>query len=600
MADYTLSSGNVFKDLELPSPNERLAKAKLAYKINRLIADHRMTQEEAAQSLGISRSKMKDLRNGRLERFSIDLLLSLLENLNHHFQTQETSINEAIIEYWHKLREACLANAEELVNSAKTLKGKSTAHIRYHLAVLAMEEVGKAVLLSIEFGKLTLDEGYLEPNLTIDDHVKKLFWAIFTPFFEQKRLTKEDFESYRGFAKDLHGRRLESLYTDPHEPLLPQDRVEDEEADSVMKLAESRINIEKAHDIPHIPDQTRLEDFHWFHTAADDPEKRRLIFGNASWDKLVEFGDVHEWIKWIRQEFTKAEEESEEILRQEMEKGAAGEIEGEEPKWRVNFRIYSASHSIRPKALNKWNENYGYFIKIHSSNEKRRDELICELTLGKKIPVQALWNTAKEFSRDFVAALNIATKGLFWWHVDKDISRFYEKIWDLENDAEARINISPELAIDWGHLALKEEDLRNTGFILGYILETKHFNQQMRTALEMYLTGLALISKTDIHVRFEPNAFEHFFQALKTLLLASGDWDGVEDLRVTAANQLSEGFSTMPSLNEYIELGMQLEKRNNFPKRITLTETIGMKLYCDAYLSLLAKKRFNDRTERNL
>ncbi len=538
MADYTLSSGNVFKDLELSSPNERLAKAKLAHKINRLIADHRMTQEEVAQSLGISRSKMKDLKNGRLGKFSMDLLLALLRKLNHHLQIQEIPINEAIIEYWRKLREACLANAEELVNSAKALKGKSTAHIRYHLAVLAMEEVGKAVLLSIEFGKLTLDEGYLEPNLTIDDHVKKLFWAIFTPFFEQKRLTKEDFESYRGFAKDLHGRRLESLYTDPHEPLLPQDRVEDEEAASVMKLAESRINLEKAHDIPHIPDQTRLEDFHWFHTTADDPEKRRLIFGNASWDKLVEFGDVHEWIKWIRQEFTKAEEESEEILRQEMEKGAAGETEGDEPKWRVKFRIYSASHSIRPKVLNKWNENYGYFIKIHSSNEKRRNELICELTLGKNVPVQALWNTA--------------------------------------------------------------EELRNTGFIIGYILETKHFNQQMRTALEMYLTGLALISKTDIHVRFEPNAFEHFFQALKTLLLASGDWDGVEDFRLTAADQLSEGFSTMPSLNEYIELGMQLEKRDNLSKRITLTETIGMKLYCDVYLSLLAKRRFNDRTERNL
>lgn len=600
MADYTLSSGNVFKDLELPSPNERLAKAKLAYKINRLIADHGITQEEAAQSLGISRSKMKDLRNGRLGKFSMDLLLALLRKLNHHIQIQESPINEAIIEYWRKLREACLANAEELVNSAKALKGKSTAHIRYHLAVLAMEEVGKAVLLSIEFGKLTLDEGYLEPNLTIDDHVKKLFWAIFTPFLEQKRLTKADFESYRGFAKDLHGRRLESLYTDPHEPLLPQDRVEDEEADSVMKLAESRINIEKVHDIPHIPDQTRLEDFHWFHTAADDPEKRRLIFGNASWDKLVEFGDVHEWIKWIRQEFTKAEEESEEILRREMEKGTVGEAEGDEPKWKVKFCIYSASHSIRPKVLNKWNENYGYFIKIHSSNEKRRNELICELTLGKSVPVQALWNTAKEFSRDFVAALNIATKGLFWWHIDKDISRFYEKIWDLENDAEPRINISPELAIDWGHLALREEDLRNTGFIIGYILETKHSNQQMRTALEMYLTGLALISKTDIHVRFEPNAFAHFFQALKTLLLASGDWDGVEDLRLTAADQLSEGFSTMPSLNEYIKLGMQLEKRDNLSKRVTLTETIGMKLYCDVYLSLLAKRRFNDRTERNL
>ena len=43
MADYTPSSGNVFKDLGLPDPDERLAKAKLGYKIDRLIADRGMT-----------------------------------------------------------------------------------------------------------------------------------------------------------------------------------------------------------------------------------------------------------------------------------------------------------------------------------------------------------------------------------------------------------------------------------------------------------------------------------------------------------------------------------------------------------------------------
>ena len=54
MADYTRSSGNVFKDLGLPFSDERLAKAKLAYKINRLIADQGMSKKKAADSLGIS------------------------------------------------------------------------------------------------------------------------------------------------------------------------------------------------------------------------------------------------------------------------------------------------------------------------------------------------------------------------------------------------------------------------------------------------------------------------------------------------------------------------------------------------------------------
>ena len=106
MADHTRSSGNVFKDLGLPSPDERLAKAKLTYKINRLIADQGMTQKEAADFLGMSRSKMASLRNGRLKDFTIDRLFSLLGQLDHHIEirvvpkssrdTQET-INVAFI-----------------------------------------------------------------------------------------------------------------------------------------------------------------------------------------------------------------------------------------------------------------------------------------------------------------------------------------------------------------------------------------------------------------------------------------------------------------------------------------------------------------------
>lgn len=84
MPDYTISSGNIFKDLGFPNPDEELAKVKLASKINRLIADQGMPQKEASEFLGIGGSKMTALRNGRLGQFSIDLLFSLLEKLDHH------------------------------------------------------------------------------------------------------------------------------------------------------------------------------------------------------------------------------------------------------------------------------------------------------------------------------------------------------------------------------------------------------------------------------------------------------------------------------------------------------------------------------------
>ncbi len=86
MTNKTLSSGNVFKDLGLPLPEERLVKAKLAYKINRLIAVQEMTQKEAANCLEISQYKMAQLRNGRLSRFTADDLGSLLEKLECYIQ----------------------------------------------------------------------------------------------------------------------------------------------------------------------------------------------------------------------------------------------------------------------------------------------------------------------------------------------------------------------------------------------------------------------------------------------------------------------------------------------------------------------------------
>jgi predicted XRE-type DNA-binding protein len=65
MVEYTVSSGNIFKDLGFENPDEELAKVKLASKINRLLADKSMTQKETADFWGISRKKMTYLRNGR-------------------------------------------------------------------------------------------------------------------------------------------------------------------------------------------------------------------------------------------------------------------------------------------------------------------------------------------------------------------------------------------------------------------------------------------------------------------------------------------------------------------------------------------------------
>jgi predicted XRE-type DNA-binding protein len=61
-------SGNVFMDLGLPHPEERLAKAELARVIHALVSEKGWTQRRAAQALGIAPSDMSDLMRGNRMR----------------------------------------------------------------------------------------------------------------------------------------------------------------------------------------------------------------------------------------------------------------------------------------------------------------------------------------------------------------------------------------------------------------------------------------------------------------------------------------------------------------------------------------------------
>ncbi|MEH1958366.1 MAG: helix-turn-helix transcriptional regulator [Nostoc sp.] len=78
-----VSSGNVFADLGLPNPEERLVKAELARKISEIIAARKLTQVQAGEILGIDQPKVSSLIRGRLSGFSIDRLISYLNSLGN-------------------------------------------------------------------------------------------------------------------------------------------------------------------------------------------------------------------------------------------------------------------------------------------------------------------------------------------------------------------------------------------------------------------------------------------------------------------------------------------------------------------------------------
>jgi predicted XRE-type DNA-binding protein len=76
--EFTPSSGNVFADLNLPHADDLLAKAELAAKIIAEIQHRRLTQSQAAATLGIDQPKVSALKQGKLSGFSIERLLRFL------------------------------------------------------------------------------------------------------------------------------------------------------------------------------------------------------------------------------------------------------------------------------------------------------------------------------------------------------------------------------------------------------------------------------------------------------------------------------------------------------------------------------------------
>jgi predicted XRE-type DNA-binding protein len=75
-------SGNVFADLELPNPEERLAKSQLVLRITEIIKERKLTQVKAGMILGIDQAKVSKLFRGRPSEFSTSTLIEYLTRLD--------------------------------------------------------------------------------------------------------------------------------------------------------------------------------------------------------------------------------------------------------------------------------------------------------------------------------------------------------------------------------------------------------------------------------------------------------------------------------------------------------------------------------------
>ena len=80
--EFEESSGNVFADLNIPEPEQYLAKAQLAAHICSIIQERGLTQVQAAEILNVNQPKISALMRGNLDGFSSDRLFRFLNCLD--------------------------------------------------------------------------------------------------------------------------------------------------------------------------------------------------------------------------------------------------------------------------------------------------------------------------------------------------------------------------------------------------------------------------------------------------------------------------------------------------------------------------------------
>lgn len=479
---------------------------------------------------------------------------------------------------------ACISHARDLVGSARAVKEIGHANIAYHLAVLALEELGRRELIGVRHAASRREGGspaWFDKHS--QDHVKKLFWCFFGAHFFEEKITKQSLESITKLARHLHTKRLDGLYVGESNGgvSIPSESIDPDECENLIQLAEARLEMAESEKPRGQPSDEDVQLQSWFLAEATHPERRGQIFSSSSMEKLAELKNARAWIGWLKSEFDRAMAEGLDLVNKEIARSKNLPAISERAKWKLRIRIFSASHTIRPKVLRRWNEQVEW-IKLVPVPEKK-NELIVEFTFRDNVPIQGLWYFAWGVARHFVVALNVGTMGYWWWRLPDQVSRFYESIEDLEQKAMVSLDRSPVLKVDWGtNRVLTEQDLGVVSSCFASLPGPGERDSQK--PFDYYIGGLTFLSINDIHWQCESNIFGNFLESLKAMMSVVGDWQEGNPLKPVVAEFLDEVF---PGLDEdrdrFLDLVGEFDARSGHELKVTLKEASFAKLFCDAY-----------------
>ena len=86
--DLVHGSGNVFRDFSDPDADVKQTKGILAAKIIGILDDRNLSTRKAQALTGIDQAEFVRIRNAKLDRFTIDRLMTIIDKLDHHVDIQ--------------------------------------------------------------------------------------------------------------------------------------------------------------------------------------------------------------------------------------------------------------------------------------------------------------------------------------------------------------------------------------------------------------------------------------------------------------------------------------------------------------------------------
>jgi len=94
--EFEVGSGNVFRDLGLPHPEQLKIKSGLAIEVTRAVCRLGLTQQEAAKQMGISQAKVSGLLRGDFSNLSESKLMECLNRLGYDIEIKLKSAKRPI------------------------------------------------------------------------------------------------------------------------------------------------------------------------------------------------------------------------------------------------------------------------------------------------------------------------------------------------------------------------------------------------------------------------------------------------------------------------------------------------------------------------